>query len=159
DLDPDRLLAYGVPIGTVAEAIRRSNNEVGGGVIEIAEHEHAVRGRGYLRGVADLESVPVKLGPGGVPVLLRDLGPVHLGPEQRRGITELNGRGEVVGGIVIMRQRQNALHVIEGVKKRLAEVRGSLPPGVQVVVTYDRSELIHRAVATLWHELLQEMLI
>ncbi len=159
DLDPERLLAFDVPIAAVAEAIRRSNNDVGGGVLEIAEHEHFVRGRGYIRSVADLETVPVKVSADGVPVTLRDLGEVHLGPEPRRGIAELNGEGEVVGGIVIMRQRQNALHVIDGVKKRLAEVAGSLPPGVRVVVTYDRSELIHRAVETLWHELLQEMLI
>src|SRR5881296_622855 len=159
DLDPDRLLAYNVPIGAVAQAIRRSNNEVGGGVLEVAEHENAVRGRGYIRGVSDLESIPVKLGPDGVPVTLRDLGQVHLGPEQRRGLAELNGQGEVVGGIVIMRQRQNALNVIEGLKRRLAEVKSSLPPGVRVVVTYDRSELIQRAVDTLWHELLEEMLI
>src|SRR5881628_2158195 len=155
DLDPDRLLAFNVPIGTVAEAIRRSNNEVGGGVLEVAEHENAVRGRGYIHSVSDLESIPVKLGPGGVPVTLRDLGVVHLGPEQRRGLAELNGQGEVVGGIVIMRQRQNALNVIEGIKRRLREVQLSLPTGVRVVVTYDRSELIQRAVHTLWHELLQ----
>ena len=159
DLDPRRLLAYQVPIATVAEAIRRSNNDVGGGVLEISEHEHFVRGRGYIRSVSDLETVPVKVGANGVPVTLRDLGEVHLGPEPRRGIAELNGEGEVVGGIVVMRQRQNALSVIEGVKKRLAEVRAALPPGVKIVVTYDRSELIHRAVTTLWHELAQEMLI
>src|SRR3989449_3287631 len=153
DLDPDRLLAYNVPIGAVAEAIRRSNNEVGGGVIEVAEHEHAVRGRGYIKSVADLEGIAVKVSADGTPVTLRDLGQVHLGPEQRRGLAELNGEGEVVGGIVIMRQRQNALRVIDGIKRRLAEVRGSLPPGVQVVVTYDRSELIRRAVHTLWREL------
>src|SRR6059036_1045298 len=159
DLDPDRLLAYNVPIGAVAEAIRRSNNEVGGGAIEVAEHEYAVRGRGYIRSLADLESIPVKVSADGTPVTLRDLGQVHLGPEQRRGLAELNGQGEVVGGIVIMRQRQNALNVIEGVKRRLHEVQSSLPPGVRVVVTYDRSELIQRAVHTLWHELLQEVLI
>jgi Cu(I)/Ag(I) efflux system membrane protein CusA/SilA len=159
DLDPNRLESYGVSIEDVATAIRRSNNEVGGSVVEIAEHENFVRGRGYIRSIGDIEQVPVKLGPEGVPVLLRDLGEVHLGPEQRRGIVELNGEGEVVGGIVIMRQKQNALHVIEGVKRRLEEVKGSFPPGVKLVVTYDRSELIHRAVRTLWHELLQEMAI
>ena len=159
DLDPDRLLAYNVPIGAVAEAIRRSNNEVGGGVIEVAEHEHAVRGRGYIHSIADLEAIAVKVSADGTPVMLRDLGQVHLGPEQRRGLAELNGQGEVVGGIVIMRQRQNALKVIEGVKRRLREVQASLPLGVRVVVTYDRSELIQRAVHTLWRELLQEMLI
>ena len=159
DLDPDRLESYKVSLQDVADAIRRSNSEVGGSVLEIGEHEHFVRGRGYIRSLSDLESIPVKLGPGGVPVTLRSLGEVHLGPEQRRGIVELNGNGEVVGGIVIMRQKQNALHVIEGVKRRLSEVRGSFPPGVKLVVTYDRSELIHRAVNTLRHELLVEMLI
>ena len=159
DLDPDRLESYKVSIGDVANAIRRSNNEVGGSVIEVAEHEHFVRGRGYVRSLGDLESIPVKVSAEGVPVTLRNLGEIHLGPEQRRGIAELNGDGEVVGGIVIMRQKQNALHVIEGVKKRLEEVTRSFPPGVKLVVTYDRSELIHRAVNTLWHELIQEMLI
>ena len=159
DLDPDRLESYKVSIGDVANAIRRSNNEVGGSVIEVAEHEHFVRGRGYVRSLGDLESIPVKVSAEGVPVTLRNLGEIHLGPEQRRGIVELNGDGEVVGGIVIMRQKQNALHVIEGVKKRLEEVTRSFPPGVKLVVTYDRSELIHRAVNTLWHELIQEMLI
>ncbi len=159
DLDPARLQAFGLSVRDVAEAIRRSNGDVGGGVVEIAEHEHVVRGRGYLHGVADLEQVPLKLGPGGTPVLLRDVATVHLGPEPRRGIAELNGRGEVVGGIVIMRQRQNALQVIDAVRKRLAEVRGAFPPGVQLVVTYDRSALIREAARTLWRELLEEMLI
>ena len=159
DLDPDRLETYGVSIEDVANAIRRSNNEVGGSVVEIAEHEHFVRGRGYVRSLGDLESIPVKVGAGGVPVTVRNLGEVHLGPEQRRGIAELNGTGEVVGGIVIMRQKQNALRVIEAVKKRLEDVSRSFPPGVKLVVTYDRSELIDRAARTLWHELIQEMLI
>jgi len=159
DLDPDRLETYKVSIQDVAEAIRRSNNEVGGSVLEIGEHEHFVRGRGYIRSLGDLESIPVKVGPGGVPVTLRNLGEVHLGPEQRRGIAELDGKGEVVGGIVIMRQKQNALRVIEGIKKRLEDVKGSFPPGVKLVVTYDRSELIHHAVSTLRHELIQEMII
>jgi Cu(I)/Ag(I) efflux system membrane protein CusA/SilA len=159
DLDPDRLETYKVSIQDVAEAIRRSNNEVGGSVLEIAEHEHFVRGRGYVHSLSDLETIPVKVGADGVPVTVRQLGEVHLGPEQRRGIAELNGRGEVVGGIVIMRQKQNALRVIDGIKRRLEEVKGSFPPGIRLVVTYDRSELIHRAVRTLWHELVQEMLI
>ena len=159
DLDPAKLQSYGVSMRDIADAIRRSNNDVGGGVVEISEHEHFVRGRGYIHSVADVEQIPVKLGSGGVPVMLRDVATVHLGPEPRRGIAELNGRGEVVGGIVIIRQKQNALRVIEGIKRRLAEVRGSFPPGVQLVVTYDRSDLIQRAVRTLWHELLQEMLI
>jgi Cu(I)/Ag(I) efflux system membrane protein CusA/SilA len=159
DLDPRRLESYGVSIQDVAMAIRRSNNDVGGGTLEIAEHEHFVRGRGYVRTPADLEQVVVKTSADGIPVTVAQIGAVHLGPEQRRGIAELNGQGEVVGGIVVMRQKQNALKVIEGIKRRLEEVRGAFPPGVRLVVTYDRSELIHRAVETLWRELLQEMLI
>ncbi len=159
DLDPRRLESYGVSIREVAMAIRRANNDVGGSVVEIAEHEHFVRGRGYVRSVGDLEQVVAKVGQDGVPVTVGQLGEVHLGGEQRRGIAELNGEGEVVGGIVIMRQKQNALHVIDGVKRRLAELQGSFPPGIRLVVTYDRSELIHRAVETLWHELIQEMAI
>ena len=159
DLDPDRLESYKVSIQDVAEAIRRSNNEVGGSVLEIGEHEHFVRGRGYIRSLGDLESIPVKVTPGGVPVTLGNLGEVPLGPEHPRGNGELKGNGAGVGGSVLMRQKQNALHVIEGVKKRLAEVQRAFPPGVRLVVTYDRSELIHRAIRTLWHELIQEMLI
>jgi copper/silver efflux system protein len=159
DVDPLRLQSYGLSLRDVADAIRRSNADVGGGVVEIAEQEHMVRGRGYLRSVADLEAVPVKLGAGGVPVLLRDVAAVHLGPEPRRGIAELNGQGEVAGGIVVMRQGQNALRVIQGVKRRLSEVRGAFPPGVELVVTYDRSDLIERAAGTLRRELLEEMVI
>jgi Cu(I)/Ag(I) efflux system membrane protein CusA/SilA len=159
DLDPRRLESFGVSIRDVVEAIRRSNGDVGGSVVEIAEHEHFVRGRGYVRSPVDLERVVAKVGSGGVPVTVGQLGSVHLGPEQRRGIVELNGRGEVVGGIVIMRQKENALRVIDSVKRRLAEVRTSFPPGIQLVVAYDRSELIRRAVDTLWHELAQEMAI
>jgi copper/silver efflux system protein len=159
DLDPAKLQSYGVSVREVADAIRRSNADVGGGVVEIAEHEHVVRGRGYIRNLSDVQNIPVKTGGGGVPVLLGDVAAVHLGPEPRRGVAELDGRGEVVGGIVIMRQKQNALRVIEGVRRRLAEVRGGFPPGVQLVVTYDRAELIQRAVHTLWRELLQEMAI
>jgi Cu(I)/Ag(I) efflux system membrane protein CusA/SilA len=159
DLDPGKLQSYRVSVREIADAIRRSNGDVGGGVVEISEHEHFVRARGYIRSVADVEQIPVKVGPGGVAVTVRDIATVHLGPEPRRGIVELDGRGEVIGGIVIIRQKQNALRVIEGIKRRLGEVRGSFPPGVQLVVTYDRSDLIHRAVRTLWHELAQEMLI
>ncbi len=159
DLDPRRLESFGVSIRDVADAIRRSNGDVGGSVVEIAEHEHFVRGRGYVRSTEDLERVVAKVGAGGVPVTVGQLGAVHLGPEPRRGIAELNGQGEVVGGIVIMRQKENALRVIEAVKRRLTEVGGSFPPGIRLVVTYDRSQLIHRAVETLSHELIQEMAI
>jgi len=159
DLDPRRIESYGVSLSEVATAIRRSNKDVGGNVLEISEHEYFLRGRGYVRSSSDLAQVVVKVGADGVPVTVGQLGEVHLGPEPRRGIAELNGTGEVVGGIVIMRQKQNALHVIEGVKRRLEEVKGAFPPGIKLVVTYDRSELIRRAVNTLWHELAQEMLI
>ncbi|HET7497899.1 MAG TPA: CusA/CzcA family heavy metal efflux RND transporter [Candidatus Eisenbacteria bacterium] len=159
DLDPRRLESYKISLKDVDMAIRRSNKDVGGNVLEISEHEYFVRGRGYIRSTSDLEQVVVKVGEDGVPVTVGQVGEVHLGPEPRRGIAELNGRGEVVGGVVIMRQKQNALHVIQGVKRRLEEVRGAFPPGIQLVVTYDRSKLIGRAVETLWHELLQEMLI
>jgi Cu(I)/Ag(I) efflux system membrane protein CusA/SilA len=159
DVIPDRLLAYNVPITAVVDALARSNSEVGGGVLEQSEHEYAVRGRGYLHGLGDIANVAVQSDSLGVPVRVADVATVHLGPEPRRGIAELNGRGEVAGGIVIMRQRQNALHVIDGIKARLAEVRSSFPPGVQLVVTYDRSDLIRRAEHTLRNELLQEAAI
>jgi Cu(I)/Ag(I) efflux system membrane protein CusA/SilA len=159
DLDPRRLESYGVSIRQIAAAIQSSNTDVGGSVLEIGEHEHFVRGRGYIRSLDDLRGIVVKTGEGGVPVTVAQLGEIYLGPEPRRGIAELNGRGEVVGGIVIMRQNENALHVIEGVKKRLAEVSGSFPPGVRLVTTYDRSELIERAVHTLRRSLLEEMAI
>jgi Cu(I)/Ag(I) efflux system membrane protein CusA/SilA len=159
DLDPRRLESYGVSIREVADAIRASNKDVGGSVLEVGEHEHFVRGRGYIHSLDDLRGIVVKTGEGGVPVTVAQLGEVYLGPEQRRGIAELNGQGEVAGGIVIMRQKENALHVIDGVKKRLAEVQGSFPPGVRLVPTYDRSTLIHRAVSTLQRSLIEEMVI
>jgi len=159
NVDPTRLLAYGVTLGEVAEAARKSSGAVGGGAVEIAEHEYVVRSSGYVKTLADLESTPVKSGEGGVPITLRDVASIRMGPEARRGIAELNGRGEVVGGIVVMRHGENALRVIGDVKKRLAEVEGSLPPGVEVVVTYDRSALILRAVTTLARSLIEEMLI
>ncbi len=159
DLDPQKLVAYGVPISAVKEAIQQSSNEVGGSSLEVAEHEFVVRGHGYIKSIADLESVPVKVGEGGVPVFVRDLGDVHLGPEPRRGIAELNGQGEVVGGIVVMRHGENALRVIDRVKKRIEEIRPSLPPGGEMVVTYDRSQLIHRSIRTLAQVLIEEMVI
>lgn len=159
NLDPNKLLAYGIPLGDVIAAIRRSNNDVGGRVIEVAGHEHFIRGRGYIGSLEDLENIPLKLGPKGTPVLVRDVATVALGPDQRRGIAELNGEGEVVGGIVVMRYGENALQVIENVKKRLEEVRGSLPEGVEVEITYDRSDLILRAIDTLRGTLIEEMVV
>ncbi len=159
NLDPNKLLGFGIPLGDVIAAIRRSNNDVGGRVLEIAGHEHFIRGRGYIRSPADLENIPLKLGPDGTPVLVRDVATVTIGPDQRRGIAELNGDGEVVGGIVVMRYGENALEVIDNVKKRLEEVRGSLPEGVEVQITYDRSDLILRAIDTLRHTLIEEMIV
>ena len=159
NLDPNKLLAFGIPVREVIEAIRRSNNDVGGRVLEIAEHEQFVRGLGYIRSTQDLEDIPLKVNENGVPVMLSDVATVQLGPDMRRGLAELNGEGEVVGGIVIMRYGENALTVIENVKKRLAEVEDSLPEGVELEITYDRSELIQRAMETLRHTLIEEMIV
>jgi len=159
NLDPDKLLALGIPIGDVVSAIRKSNADVGGRVLEIAGHEHFVRGRGYVSSTADLESIPLKVGDNGVPITIGDVASVDLGPDERRGVADLNGEGEVVGGIVVMRYGENALSVIERVKERLEEVRGSLPEGVELKIVYDRSELILRAIDTLRETLFEEMLV
>ena len=159
ELDPNKLLSYGIPFTEVVRAVRESNEDVGGRALEVAGHEYIVRGRGYVRAQEDLESIPLKVGPGGTPVLLRDVGVVSLGPEPRRGLAELDGRGEVVGGIVVMRYGENALDVIRAVKTRLAEVQKSLPAGVKAVITYDRSQLIEESVATLRKALIEEMLV
>src|SRR5205814_7607278 len=126
----------------VSMAIQRSNQDVGGSVLEVAGHENVVRGRGYIKRTHDLETIPLKVGPGGTPVTIADLGQVVLGPEIRRGVAELNGEGEAVGGVVIMRYGENALDVIDGVQARLDDIRKTLPAGVQIVPTYDRSTLI-----------------
>jgi Cu(I)/Ag(I) efflux system membrane protein CusA/SilA len=159
NLDPNKLLAYGVATDEVMAAIRRSNEDVGGRVIEIAGHEHVIRGRGYIKKKEDLELIPLKLSGGGVPIYVRDVAEVSLGPDIRRGLVELNGEGEVAGGVVIMRYGENALHVIDGVKARLAEIERTLPDGVDVVVTYDRSGLIRESIATLRHTLIEEMIV
>lgn len=157
-IDPNRLLSYGIPFNEVVDAIRQSNEDVGGRVMEIAGHEYVVRGRGYATKIEDLESISLKA-PNGTPVLLGDVAHVSLGPDQRRGLAELDGKGETVGGIVIMRFGENALDVISAVKTRLAEIEKTLPEGVKVVVTYDRSELIEASVATLRKALVEEMLV
>ncbi|RZI39162.1 efflux RND transporter permease subunit, partial [Herbaspirillum sp. HC18] len=140
------------------DAIRASNMDVGGRVVELAETEYMVRGRGYLRGVEDLEQIVLKV-EGGAPVLLRDVARVELAPDERRGVTELNGEGEVASGIAVQRYGQNALAVIENVKARLADVAASLPAGTEIVPVYDRSDLIHRAIATLKTTLIEESII
>jgi len=157
-VDPVKLRAYGVPLMKVVQAIRDSNRDVGGRAVEMAETEYMVRGRGYLRGRADIEDLAVKT-ERGTPVLVRDVSRVELGPDERRGITELNGDGEVVSGIAMARYGQNALDVIEGVKAKLAEIAPGLPAGVSIETVYDRSELIQRAIETLKHTLFEESLI
>ena len=158
-VDPNRLSAYGIPIDRVVAAIRESNSEVGGRLLEWSGTEYMVRGRGYAKGPADLEQVVLKVGAGGVPVLVRDVGRVDVGPEMRRGVADLNGTGDAVGGIVVMRHGENALNVISAVKQKLEELKPSLPAGVDIATTYDRSGLIERAIRTLTHELTIEMII
>jgi Cu(I)/Ag(I) efflux system membrane protein CusA/SilA len=157
-VDPVKLRAYGVPLMKVVQAIRESNRDVGGRAVEMAETEYMVRGRGYLRGKGDIEGLVVKA-ERGTPVLIRDIARVELGPDERRGIAELNGEGEVVSGIAMARYGQNALDVIQGVKEKLAEIAPGLPAGVTIETVYDRSELIQRAIATLKTTLIEESII
>ena len=157
-VDPRRLQAFGIPLSRVSQVIRDSNRDVGGRVIEMAETEFMVRGKGYLRGKSDIELLVLK-SEKGVPVLLRDVARVELGPDERRGLTELNGEGEVVSGIAMARYGQNALAVIAGIKEKIAEVAGGLPEGVHIESVYDRSELILRAIDNLKVTLLEESAI
>ena len=159
NVDPVKLQGYHVGISEVADAVRKANNDVGGRMIEIAGHEHAIRGRGYVRTPADLERVPVKTGANGVAVLVKDVATVEIGRDWNRGVAELDGDGETVGGIVIMRVGENALTVIERVKARLEEAKRSLPEGVELVVTYDRSDLIKAAIGTLTRTLIEELVV
>jgi copper/silver efflux system protein len=157
-IDPRRLQALGIPLTKIRDVIRDSNMDVGGRTVEASEIEYAIRGRGYIRNLSDLEQIVVK-NDVGVPVLLKDVARVELVPDERRGITEMNGEGEVVSGIVLQRFGQNALSVIENVKERLAEIAPSLPKGVSVKAVYDRSDLIYRAIDTLEHTLIEESAI
>ncbi len=157
-VDPVKLRSYGIPLGRVIESIRASNREVGGRVVEMAEAEFMVRGRGYLKNAADLEQIVIKTD-GPTPVLLRDVARIELGPDERRGVTELNGEGEVVGGIALQRFGQNALDVIDNAKAKVKEISGSLPEGVRIETVYDRSELIHRAIDTLKTTLIEESIV
>jgi Cu(I)/Ag(I) efflux system membrane protein CusA/SilA len=158
-VDPNKLRAYGIPLAHVKMAIQNANNETGGGVVELAGAEYMVRASGYIKSVKDLLRIPLKTGKNGVPVQLKDVAEVRLGPQMRRGIAELNGQGEVVGGVIVMRYGENAQKVIEGVKARLASLKKSLPPGVEIVPTYDRSELIGNAVHSLGEKLIEEFLV
>ncbi|HXU94535.1 MAG TPA: efflux RND transporter permease subunit, partial [Gallionella sp.] len=157
-VDPVKLRAYGIPLGKVSQVIRESNRDVGGRVVEMAETEYMVAGRGYLNGKEDLEMLVVKA-ENGTPVLLRDIARIEIGPDERRGIAELNGEGEVVSGIAMARYGENALQVISGIKDKIAEISAGLPDGVSIKAVYDRSELIQRAIATLKETLFEEGLI
>jgi len=157
-VDPNRLRSFNIPLDKVRDAIRGSNMDVGGRTLELAEHEFMVRGRGYLRGVKDLENIVLK-SDSGIPVLLKDVAHVEITGDERRGIAELNGDGEVASGIVLQRSGSNALAVIDSVKKQLKEIMPSLPAGTHVVPVYDRSELIHHAIATLRSTLVEESII
>ena len=158
-LDPDRLRALGITLNRVKEALRNSNNEAGGSVLELGEAEYAVRATGYLKSLEDFRNVPVGLGIGGTPILLGDVARIQIGPELRRGISELDGKGEAVGGVIVMRAGKNALETIDAVKAKIASLKASLPAGVEIVPTYDRSELIHRSVATLRDRLIEEFIV
>jgi len=154
-VNPRKLQAYGIPLSKITQVIRMSNTDVGGRVVEMAETEFMVRGRGYLRGISDLEQLVIK-SEGGIPVLLKDVARIELGPDERRGITELNGEGEVVAGIAMARYGQNALDVIDNLKTKVAEIASGLPRGVTIEPVYDRSDLIHRAIDNLKTTLLEE---
>ena len=157
-IDPQRLRSFGIPLSKVRDAIRASNMDVGGRTVELSEFEFVVRGRGYLKGIADLQKIVLK-NDGGTPVLIQDVARVELGPDERRGLTELNGDGEVASGIVLQRFGANALDVIDNIKKRITELAASLPKGVELQAVYDRSTLIHAAIETLRRTLIEESVI
>lgn len=158
-LDPNRLRAYGLTLEQVKQAIQKGNREAGGSAIEMGEAEYMVRAKGYMKSIQDIEQVPVGLGKNGVPILLKDIAEVELGPQMRRGVTELNGQGEVVGGIIVMRYGQNAMQTIAAVKEKLAQLKSSLPNGVEIITTYDRSTLIKNAIDTLKDKLVEEFIL
>ena len=157
-VNPNALAAYKLPLDSVVEAVSKGNNDVGGRLGELSGREYMVRGRGYVKGLGDLEKLVLKT-EDGTPITVKNVATVALGPEMRRGIADYNGQGDVVGGIVVMRQGENALKVIERVKAKLAELGPSLPEGVEVVTTYDRSDLIHRAIGTVTDKLIEEMIV
>ncbi len=158
NLDPNKLRAYNIALSTVMDRVRASTNEVGGRVLEMGGAQYMIRGLGYLRSLRDLETIPVAT-KNGIPVLVRDLGTAAFGPDIRQGVAEWNGEGETVGGIIVMRYGMNALNVIAGVKKKLAEIKSALPPGVEIVSGYDRSALIEASIKTLQRNLIEEAII
>jgi len=159
EVDPSALLAYNIPLSKVKHAIQRSNNDVGGKLVEMAETEYMVRGLGYIQSIDDLNVIPVGVDENGTPIRLQDVAHVHLGPELRRGVAELNGEGEVAGGVVIMRYGENAMAVIERVRAKLEELKPGLPEGVEIVPVYDRGDLITRAVNNLKEKLIEEIIV
>jgi len=158
-VDPDKLRAYSIPLSHVQMALKRGNQETGASVVEMAEAEYMVTASGYIQSIVDIEQIPLGINEQGTPLTVGDIAQVSLGPQMRRGIAELNGEGEVVGGVVVMRFGENAQKTIDGVKDKLASLQSSLPQGVEVVTVYDRSKLIKRAVDNLWSKLLEELLV
>lgn len=159
NINPDALVNYKISLMKVIEAIRDGNNDVGGRLVEFSGAEYMIRGRGYAKNISDIENIAVGKGMDGTPIIIKNIAKVSVGPEIRRGVADLDGQGDTVGGIVIMRHGENALNVISRVKSKLEEIKPSLPKGAEIVNTYDRSDLIHRAIDTLKHQLLEEMLI
>ena len=159
EVDPNKLLAFNIPLNKVREVIKRSNNDVGGRVIEMGETEFMVRGLGYIKGIEDIKNIPLSVSENGTPILISNVADVHIGPEMRRGIAELNGEGEVVGGIVVMRFGENALATIERVKQKLEDLKSGLPEGVSIKTVYDRSGLILNAIKFLKEKLIEETIV
>ncbi|MDQ6981579.1 MAG: CusA/CzcA family heavy metal efflux RND transporter, partial [Mariprofundus sp.] len=159
ELNPDALLAYNIPLSKIKHAIQRSNNDVGGRMIEMGETEYIVRGLGYIKGLRDLETIPIGVDAQGTPIFLKQVANIHLGPELRRGLADLNGEGEVAGGVIIMRFGENALATIERVREKLEELKRGLPEGVEIIPVYDRGDLIERAVDNLAEKLIEESIV
>ena len=159
NIDQNRLLTYDISLRDVIDSIKMGNIDVGGRVVELTEREYMVRGLGYIKNIPDIENIVLKVDRTGTPIRIKDVARVELGPDERRGIVELDGEGEVAGGIVVMRFGQNALTVIDNVKKKIEELKPGLPPGVQIITTYDRSHLIHRAIETLKEKLTEEFIV
>ncbi|MFQ5432151.1 MAG: efflux RND transporter permease subunit, partial [Nitrospinota bacterium] len=159
EVDPNQLIAYNIPLSSIGAAIKKSNADIGGKVIEMAETEFMIRGKGYIKGIPDIENITLKVDENGTPILIKDVATVKLGPELRRGLAELDGKGEVAGAVVLMRYGVNALKTIDLVKKKLEELKAGLPDGVEIVTTYDRSALIYRAVSFLTEKLQEETVI
>ncbi|MCB0307473.1 MAG: efflux RND transporter permease subunit, partial [Calditrichaeota bacterium] len=159
EVDPNKLLAYNIPISRVRMALNRSNSDVGGRLVEMGESEFMVRGLGYIKSIEDIENTPVSVDENGTPVLVKNIANVHLGPELRRGLADWNGEGETVGGVVVMRFGDNALQTIHAVKQKLEDLQKGLPEGVTIKSAYDRASLIERAIDNLKGKLLEESIV